>query len=73
MWSTPKSKLNYHNRLDRMRSIKKTRQDNDVTNRTGVIFVEYDIELSRLMGHYAVYNKDETEQQCDRLYRSALC
>ena len=55
----PKSELNYHNILDKMRLIMKTTQDNDVTDHKGVISVEYDIELWRLIGQCAIYDYDE--------------
>ena len=41
----PKLELKCHDRLIRMWSIMKTKQDNDVTNDKGVIFTEYDTEL----------------------------
>ena len=47
VWFTLKSKLNSYDQSSRLRSIKKTKQDNDVTNHKGVISVEYDTELSR--------------------------
>ena len=56
----PKSELNCHDRLDRMRSIAKTRQDNDVIDHKGVIFIEYDTKLLRPNGHCAVYDEDQT-------------
>lgn len=37
-----------------------TRKDNNVTNLIGLISIEYDTELSRLMRQCAVYDKDET-------------
>ena len=46
-----------------MQSITKTRQDNDVTDRTSVISVEYDTELSRLMEQSVVYDEDKTRQR----------
>ena len=46
----PKMKLSCHYRSDRVPFVKKTRQDNDVTNRTGAVYVENDIELSWLIG-----------------------
>ena len=46
-----------------MQSITKTRQDNDVTDRTSVISVEYDTELSRLMEQSVVYDEDKTSQR----------
>lgn len=42
-----------------MRLIMKTTQDNDVTDHKGVISVEYDIELWRLIGQCAIYDYDE--------------
>ena len=48
--ATLKSKLNYHDWSDYIRSIMKTRQDNGMTDRKVVIFTEYNIELSRLIG-----------------------
>lgn len=40
MWSKSKSDLNYHDQLDR--SITKGKQDNDVSDSTGVIVAKYD-------------------------------
>lgn len=40
----------------------KTEQDNDMTDRTGVISIKQDIELSRLIEQCTVYDKDETGQ-----------
>ena len=60
--STPKLELNCYDRLDKMRSITKTRRDNNVTDCKGVISVKYDTELSRLIGQCAVYDEDETGQ-----------
>ena len=48
--TTLKSELNYHDWSDYMQSIVKTRQDNGVTDCKVVIFMEYNIELSRLIG-----------------------
>ena len=53
--STPKLELNYHDKLDKMQSITKTRQDNNVIDRKGVMHIEYDIELWRSIRQYAVY------------------
>lgn len=57
-----KSKLNYHDRLDMMRSIRKSKQDNDMANHTGVISIDYDIELLRMIEQCAVYEEDEIGQ-----------
>ena len=43
-------------------SVTKTRKDNNVTDHIGVIFEEYNIELSRLKGQCAVYDEDKTRQ-----------
>lgn len=40
-----------------MRLITKTRQDYNVTDGKGVIFVEYDIELSRPIEYDALYHE----------------
>ena len=70
--STPKLELNCYDWLDKMRSITKTRRDNNVTDCKGVISVKYDTELSRLIGQCAVYDEDETGQWLDRSYKLAL-
>lgn len=70
--STSKSKLHYHDRLDKMRSILKSRQDNDVTDRIGITFVKCIIELSRPIRQDTVHLEKKTRQWCDRLYRCAL-
>lgn len=59
----PKSKLNCHDQSDRMRSIMKDKQDNDVIDHIGVIFVEYDTELSSLIGWCVVNDKNKTRQR----------
>lgn len=56
------SKLNYHDRSDRMWYGTKTIQDNDVIDCIGVIFAEYDIELLRLVELCVVYDEDEIGQ-----------
>ena len=72
MRSTPKLELNYHDRLDKMWFITKNRWDNDVIDRTSVNSVEYDTELSRLIGQCVVYDEDETGQRRYRSYRFTL-
>ena len=64
-----KSELNCHDWLDQMQSIMKSREDNNVTNCIGVIFIEYNIELSRPIWLCEVYDEDETRQWCDRSNR----
>ena len=63
--STLKSELNCDDQLNWMWSITKITQDNDVTNSTNVISVEYDIELSRPIEYCVVYDDDEKGQQRD--------
>lgn len=46
VWSTPKLKLNYWDLFDLVLYVMKARQDNDMTNRTGVVYAENEIELS---------------------------
>ena len=45
MWSTPKTKLSYRAWLNRVQFVTKTRQDNDITNRIGVVYAETETEL----------------------------
>ena len=60
MQSTPKLELNYHDRLYSVQSMMKTRQDNDMTGHTGMISIEYNIELPRWIRQCVVYDEDET-------------
>ena len=39
-------KLNCHDRFNKVQSTRKSRQENDVTDCIGVIFVEFETELS---------------------------
>lgn len=71
--STPKSKLIYHDRSNMMWYIMKSKQDNDTIDRTSVISVKYDIEMSILIGQCAVYDEKNIGQQCDCSYRCGLC
>ena len=52
-----KLELNYHGQLDKMWSITKKKEDNDVMDKKGVICVEYNIELSKPIRKCAVYEK----------------
>ena len=40
VWTTLKMNLSYHDQLDQVRSMKRTRKDNDLTNRIGMIYTE---------------------------------
>lgn len=55
IWSMPKSKLTYQYRFDRMRSVMKTKQGNDVTHRTCTVWAENEIQLSWPIGSGAIY------------------
>lgn len=50
----------------------KAKQDNDMTNRTGMIFVGYNTKLLRPIGKCAVNDEDENGQRCDQSYKSTL-
>lgn len=63
MGSTPEMKLSYYNHLDRLWSVTKTRQDNDVINHIGLVYIKNDNELSGPIGPSAV--NDETRHDND--------
>ena len=44
--SMPKTKLNCHDRSERVRFMTQSRQDNDVIDHTGVVYAKNRIELS---------------------------
>ena len=48
VWSMPKTKLSCRDRLDHVRPMTKTRQDNDVIDHIGLVYTEIEIEL---LGH----------------------
>ena len=73
VWSLQNMILNCKNQSDSVQFIMKTTQDNDVSDHTGVISIEYDIELSRPITLSVVYDEDEIRQQRDQLYMFALC
>lgn len=43
---TPQRKMNYHVQFYRVRYMTKTRQDNDMTDCTGVVYTDIGIDLS---------------------------
>lgn len=71
--STLKSELNCHDRLDKIRSIMKAKQDNDMTDHKGMISIEYNTKLLSPTRQCAIYEEDGTGQWLDRLYKSVLC
>ena len=58
----PKTKLNCHDRFDRVWSMTQTRQDNNVIDRTSAVYVENEIELSWSIKQSMVYEKNEIGQ-----------
>lgn len=44
--SMKKMIMNYRERLNQVQSVMKTREDNEVTDRIGTVYVKNDIELS---------------------------
>ena len=63
MSSIPKTKLCCRDRSNLVWSVMKTRQDNDVTQRMGLVYVENDIELLRHIGSSVVF--EETKHHND--------
>ena len=58
----PKSKLNYKDLFDRVQSVMKTRQDNNMIDRTDVVYAKNEIDLSWLVRLGAVYNENQIGQ-----------
>ena len=48
--STPKKKMNYYDQFNGVQSITETRQNNDVTEHIGAVYVKIRTELSWLIG-----------------------
>ena len=55
-----------------MQFIMKTRHDNYMIDRTSVISIEYDIELSRPIELCTIYDENKIGQWYDRLYTCDL-
>ena len=49
-----------------------TRDDNDVTNHTSIVYAKNEIKLSWFIGSSAIYDQNQTGQQHDRRYRCCL-
>ena len=60
----PKIKLSCHEWSERVSYVTKIRQDNDVIDRTSVVYAKSDIELSWLIRLGAIY--DENHYMTDR-------
>lgn len=63
VWSTLKTKLSYRDRSNQVQFVMKTRHNNIVTERTGVVYAEKDIELSWLTDR--VRSMTKTKQDND--------
>ena len=55
--SMPKTILNYHDLSNWVSFLTKTKQDNDVTNRIGLVYIETEIELSGPIYRYGLWWK----------------
>lgn len=64
--STPKLELNCDDRLDKMRSIMETKQDNNVIDHIGVVYAEKGIQLSWLIREDAIFHKKKRGQWRNR-------
>ena len=69
----PKRKLNCHDRSDRVPSITKTNQENDLIDHLGAVYTKIEIELSWLIGLGANYDENQIGQRCDWLHKCGLC
>ena len=50
----------------------KTRQENDMTDRIGLVYAKFEIELSGPIWTGVVSEENKTEEQCDWLYKCDL-
>lgn len=57
-----KIESNYHDLSNKKGFITKSKQDNDKTDHTSVISIEYDTKLSRSIRPCAVYDENKTRQ-----------
>ena len=62
-------KLSYHDQLDWVWFLMKTRLDNYMTDHIGLVYAKNDIELSRPIGLGAVCDNNQTGQWRDWSYR----
>ena len=62
----PKTILNYHDWLNWVSTVTKTRQDNNVIDHTDVVYIENETELSWLIGLGTIYDENQIAQWRDR-------
>lgn len=65
MWSLKNKIQNCQDLLDSVQSMTKTRYDNDVTDRIGLLHAKNEIELSWPIGWGKVYDEVEIGQRHD--------
>ena len=65
-------KLSYCDQSNRVQSMMKTRQDNEVIDYKGIVYVKNEVKLSWLIELSAVYDENQTRQWCDQSYRCDL-
>lgn len=61
-----KMKLNYRDLSNMVQYVTKTRQDNNMTNNTGAIYIKNETEMSWPIGSGKVYDGNQIGQRCDR-------
>ena len=61
----PKMIMNYCEQLDRVPTMTNTREDNNVTDRTNVVYTEKEIKLPWLIRVGVVCDKNQIKQRCD--------
>ena len=72
VWSTLKTKLSCYDWSNWVQSVMKTRQDNDMIDYRGAVYIENDIKLSWFIKLGAICDEHQTWQRRDRLYRCGL-
>ena len=72
IWSTLKTKLSCRDRSDWVQFAMKTRQDNDMTNRTSAIYAKKETKLSWPIGSNVVYDENSIGKWHDWSNRSGL-
>ena len=70
--STLKMKPSYSDRSDWVRSLMKTKQDNNMRDHIDVIYYKKETELLWPIGSSTICDKNRTAQRCDRSYKSGL-
>lgn len=61
-----KMKLNYWDLSNMVQYVTKKRQDNNMTNNTGAIYIKNETEMLWPIGSGEVYDGNQIGQRCDR-------